>query len=169
MLLVAYESSAITRYNRSVVITEMIRNPLSIFILTFLASCTGRWSTVPPPRTGARLRSSAQPTAGAWWPVRPGGHRIPHTRPANRALRFSRTRKDPAKYPPELRSARAGYMAGSAEAEVASEAGKHFDKRFVKEKKKRSGVRALQGNGLFKKLLLCALRSASPVGARASS
>lgn len=53
-----------------------IRGALPSFILTFPASYTGRWSIVPPPRTGAQLRSSVQPTAGAWWPVRPGGHRI---------------------------------------------------------------------------------------------
>ena len=44
----------------------MTTSRLSSFILTFLASYTGRWSTVPPPHTGARLRSSAQSTAGAW-------------------------------------------------------------------------------------------------------
>lgn len=59
----------------------MIRCPL-FSILTFLASYTGHWSTVPPPDRGAQPWSIAQPTAGACCPVRPCGHRIPQTTPA---------------------------------------------------------------------------------------
>lgn len=69
-----------------------------LLVLTFLSSCTGRWSTEPPPDRGAPRGSRAQSTATACWPVRPADHRSPHTGQPCAPLPH-RTAPCPVRYP----------------------------------------------------------------------
>lgn len=155
-LLVAYENRH-TCYNRSVVMISAPKLRWSEVLFPSSSSPSSPATLVagvlchrPTQEHSCDPVRSPRPEHGGLSAPVVTGSRTPDT--ASRALHFSRTARNPVKYPPELRPARAGYMAGSAEAEFASEAGEHFDKRFVKKKKEKERcVRALQDNRLFKK------------------